>query len=144
MEKNQSDNVLENVYFNMRILQEIYPERPTLTEMKTVEMGQFLRASNAVHFVMQTIVAAKFNELSDVPPEPVEKSAFDDYDRENGYDDEPEVTSVWRSLKESVDRVIKIGTRILNTGYDECMKSDIMTLLEYVRFEIDTVDENKE
>lgn len=135
---------MENIYFNMRILQELYPEHPTLTELKTVEMGQFLRAANTVHFVMQSIVAAKFNELSDEPPVEVEKSAFDDYDRENGYEDDEEAGNVWAALKESVDRVIKIGTRVLSTGYDECMKSDIMTLLEYVKFEINTVDENKE
>lgn len=144
MSKNNSSDVKENIYFNMRILQELYPEHPTLTELKTVEMGQFLRVANTVHFVMQSIVAAKFNELSDEPPVEVEKSAFDDYDRENGYEDDEEPGGVWEALKESVDRVTKIGTRVLNTGYDECMKSDIMTLLEYVKFEINTVDENKE
>lgn len=146
MSKNSSDNVLENIYFNMRILQELYPEHPTLSELKTVEMGQFLRATNTVHFVMQSIVAAKFNELSDEPPVKMEKSAFDEYDKENGYEDDETETAadIWRALKESVDRVVKIGTRVLNTGYDECMKSDIMSLLEYVKFEIDTVDESQE
>lgn len=80
--------MLENIYFNLRILQELYPERPTMTELKTVDMGQFLRAANAVHFVMQEVVTVKFRELSDVPPEEVQKSAFDDYDRENGYEDD--------------------------------------------------------
>lgn len=143
MEKNKSDDMLENIYFNLRILQELYPERPTMTELKTVEMGQFLRAANAVHFVMQEIVTAKFRELSDVPPEEVQKSAFDDYDRENGYEDEAENGSIWESLKENVDRVVKIATRVLNTGYNECMQTDIMKLLDYVKFEIETAEEEK-
>ena len=143
MEKNKSDDMLENIYFNMRILQELYPERPTMTELKTVDMGQFLRAANAVHFVMQEIVTAKFRELSDVPPEEVQKSAFDDYDRENGYEDEAENGSIWESLKENVDRVAKIATRVLNTGYNECMQTDIMKLLDYVKFEIETAEEEK-
>lgn len=138
MEKNKSDDMLENIYFNLRILQELYPERPTMTELKTVDMGQFLRAANAVHFVMQEIVTEKFRELSDVPPEEVQKSVFDDYDRENGYEDETESGSIWESLKENVDRVIKIATRVLNTGYNECMQTDIMELLDYVKFEIET------
>lgn len=138
MEKNKSDDMLENIYFNLRILQELYPERPTMTELKTVDMGQFLRATNAVHFVMQEIVTEKFRELSDVPPEEVQKSVFDDYDRENGYEDETESGSIWESLKENVDRVIKIATRVLNTGYNECMQADIMELLDYVKFEIET------
>ena len=143
MEKNKSDDMLENIYFNLRILQELYPERPTMTELKTVDMGQFLRAANAVHFVMQEIVTAKFRELSDVPPEEVQKSAFDDYDRENGYEDEAENGSIWESLKENVDRVVKIATRVLNTGYNECMQTDIMKLLDYVKFEIETAEEEK-
>lgn len=138
MEKNKSDDMLENIYFNLRILQELYPERPTMTELKTVDMGQFLRAANAVHFVMREIIAEKFRELSDVPPEEVQKSAFDDYDKENGYEDEIESESIWVSLKENVDRVIKIATRVLNTGYNECMQTDIMKLLDYVKFEIET------
>lgn len=144
MQKNKSDDMLENIYFNLRILQELYPERPTMTELKTVDMGQFLRAANAVHFVMQEIVTAKFRELSDVPPEEVQKSAFDDYDRENGYEDEEESGSIWEALKENVDRVVKIATRVLHTGYKECMESDIMTLLDYVKFEIETAEENKD
>lgn len=144
MQKNKSDDMLENIYFNLRILQELYPERPTMTELKTVDMGQFLRAANAVHFVMQEIVTAKFRELSDVPPEEVQKSAFDDYDRENGYEDEEESGSIWEALKENVDRVVKIATRVLHTGYKECMETDIMTLLDYVKFEIETAEENKD
>lgn len=136
--------MLENIYFNLRILQEFYPERPTMTELKTVDMGQLLRAANAVHFVMQEIVTAKFRELSDVEPEEIQKSAFDDYDRENGYEDEEESGSIWDALKENVDRVVKIATRVLHTGYNECMKTDIMQLLDYVKFEIATADENKE
>ena len=144
MQKNKSDDMLENIYFNLRILQELYPERPTMTELKTVDMGQFLRAANAVHFVMQEIVTAKFRELSDVPPEEVQKSAFDDYDRENGYEDEEESGSIWEALKENVDRVVKIATRVLHTGYKECMETDIITLLDYVKFEIETAEENKD
>lgn len=114
-----------------------------MTELYTVDMGQFLRAANAVHFVMQEIVAAKFGELSDEPREEIQKSAFDDYDRENGYDDQVESESIWAALKENVDRVIKIATRVLHTGYNECMKSNIMELLDYVRFEIETAEETQ-
>ena len=139
MQRNKSDDMLENIYFNMRILQELYRERPTMEELRTVDMGQFLRAANAVHFIMQEVVTAKFQELSDVPPEEIQKSAFDDYDRENGYEEEGN-ENIWEAIKENVDRVIKIATRVLNTGYNECMETDIMKLLDYVKFEINTAD----
>ena len=65
MEKNQSDDMLETIYFNLRILQELCQERPTMTELYKFEMGQFLEAANAGDSVMQEVVAAKFGELSD-------------------------------------------------------------------------------
>lgn len=107
-------------------------------------MGQFVRAAHSVHFVMQHIVAQKFTELSDGDRIKMEKSAFDDYDRENGYINEEEPENVWITLRDNVDRIIKISTRIFNTGYDECMRSDIVALLEHVNFEINTIDESKE
>lgn len=146
MSKNTNYDMLENMYFNMRMLQELYAERPTMEELKTVQVSQMLYATNALHFVMQQIVTPKFNELSDEKPEEIEKSIFDDYDAENGYLDEERKNdgSIWNALKENVDRIVKIGTRVLNTGYSECMQSDIMTLLEYVKFEVDTASENEQ
>ena len=143
MQKNNSTDLLENIYFNLRVLQEIYPERPSMAELYTVDMGQFLHAANAVHFVMQNIVIKKFEDLSDKPVEEMQTSAFDEYDRQNGYEDDTDNTDIWQALKDNVDRVVKIATRVLNTGYKECMESDIVKLLDYVRFEIDTAEETQ-
>ena len=143
MQKNNSENLLENIYFNLRILQELYPERPSMAELYTIDMGQFLHAANAVHFVMQNVVMKKFEELSDKPPEEVEASAFDEYDKENGYEESTDNADIWKALKDNVDRVVKIATRVLHTGYKECMESDIVKLLDYVRFEIETVEETQ-
>lgn len=146
MSKDPNTDLLESMYFNMRILQELYTERPTMEELRTVQVSQMLKATNAVHFVMQQIVTPKFDALSDMEPVEVEKSIFDDYDKENGYTEEENRNqgNVWNALKENVDRIVKIGTRVLNTGYGECMQSDIMSLLEYVKFEVDTAGENEQ
>lgn len=135
--------MLGNMYYNKRILQKVFENPPTIAEINTVGMKQFLTATNIIHYVMQNIVVSKFNELSTEPPEPVKKSAFEEYDREEGYEDEEDAENRWKALKESVDRIVKIATRALNTGYGECMKSDIIALLEHVKFEIDTIEENE-
>lgn len=74
-----------------------------------------------------------------------EKSAFDEYDRENGYEDEPEEPeeNQWKVCGEIVDRVVKIAIRLLKNSYSQCMKENIVTLLEYLRFELDTINENQ-
>ena len=45
-------------------------------------LGDLLLAAKTLHFVMQQIVLPKFAALSPEPPEPIEKSIFDDYDAE--------------------------------------------------------------
>lgn len=140
-EKSRAADMLENMYYNKRILQAVFDPPPTMAEIDTVGMKQFLTATNIIHYVMQNTVVSKFNELSTEPPEPVKKSAFEEYDREEGYEDEEDAENRWKALKESVDRIVKIATRALNTGYGECMKSDIIALLEHVKFEIDTIEE---
>lgn len=142
-ERSKAADMLENMYYNKRILQAVFENPPTIAEIDTVGMKQFLTATNIIHYVMQNIVVSKFNELSTEPPEPVKKSAFEEYDREEGYEDEEDAENRWKALKESVDRIVKIATRALNTGYGECMKSDIIALLEHVKFEIDTIEENE-
>lgn len=134
--------MIESMYYNKRILQAVFDPPPTIAEIDTVGMKQFLTATNIIHYVMQNIVVSKFNELSTEPPEPVKKSVFKEYDREQGYEDEEDEENRWKALKESVDRIIKIATRALNTGYGECMKTDIISLLEHVKFEIDTIEES--
>ena len=132
----------ESMYYHKRILQAVFENQPTIAEIDTVGMKQFLTATNIIHYVMQNTVISKFNELSTEPIEPVKKSAFEEYDREQGYEDEEGEENRWTALKESVERIVKIATRALNTGYGECMKSDIIALLEHVKFEIDTIEEN--
>ena len=101
-----------------------------------------LKAAKAVHFVMQEVITPKFLELNPERPEQQEASAFDEYDEEEGYNEEAETESVWRVLRENVDRVVKLCIRSFHDSYSKCMESDIMSLLDYVKFEIMTAGEN--
>ena len=49
----------------------------------------------------------------------------------------------WKVCGEIVDRVVKIAIRLLKNSYSQCMKENIVTLLEYLRFELDTINENQ-
>lgn len=54
--------------------------------------------------------------LNIVETEPIERetSAFDEYDRENGYEDEEqEEQNTWKICGEIVDRVTKIAIRLM-------------------------------
>ena len=105
-----------------------------------------MTAAKQVHFVMQDVITQKFLDLNPEHPEAVEKeaSAFDEYDEENGYNDDgaTEERNFWQICRENVDRVVKLCIRLMKNSYQDCMEADIMSLLDYVAFEIRTLKEN--
>lgn len=144
MEKNNSERLSDAMFFNQKIAQEIFGSRMSLEELGEADITEVLTAAKAIHFVMQEIISPKFLELMD-DDEPVEKetSAFDEYDIENGYEEEQTPQSVWRTCSENVDRVVKIAIKLLKNSYSQCLEMDIVTLLDYIKFEIRILNENQ-
>lgn len=144
MEKNGSDGVTDAMFFNRRIVQEIFGNRMSLAELGGAEAVEFLTAVKGIHFIMQDVISAKLLAIVDVEPIEREASAFDEYDIENGYEDDVGTDeNPWKSCGEILDRVIKIAIRLLKNSYSQCMREDIVSLLEYLKFELDTVNENQ-
>ena len=133
MEKNGSDKITDALFFNKRIIQEIFGNRMSLDELGEVDVIEFLTASKGIHFIMQDIVSDAL--LNIVETEPIE--------RENGYEDEEqEEQNTWKICGGIVDRVTKIAIRLMRESYGQCMKENIIELLKYLKFELETVNEN--
>ena len=142
MEQNVTESIEDAVEANARILSEIFGV--PMTQIRKMDAEDVMTAAKQVHFVMQDVITQKFLDLNPEHPEAVEKeaSAFDEYDEENGYNDEDQKESnVWRICRENVDRVVKMCIRVMKNSYDQCMNSDIISLLDYVAFEIRTINE---
>ena len=88
---------------------------------------------------MQQIVLPKFAALSPEPPEPIEKSIFDDYDAEQdaqaGYVDE--TADRWLICKQNVEAVTRLAIRVLRESYTDAQREPLGRLLEYVAYEIE-------
>lgn len=145
MEKNNANTICGVIFFNKRILQELFGNKMTLAEIGEVDAAEFLEAVKTIHFVMQNIITEKLSTIVEVEQVEKEESAFDAYDRENGYEDEMEESeeNQWKVCREIIDRVVKIAIRLLKNSYSQCMKENIVTLLEYLKFELDTINENQ-
>lgn len=144
MEKNGSDRITDAMFFNKKIIQEIFENRMSLAELGGAEVIEFLTAAKGIHFIMQNVISEKLLNIVEVEPVEQETSAFDEYDLENGYEEDAETEeNPWRECGEILDRVIKIAIRLLKNSYSQCMREDIISLLEYLKFELDTVDENQ-
>lgn len=143
MEHNEGESAADAFEANYQVLKEVF--NVTMRQLQQCDVIELLAAAKSVHFAMQDVVTPKFLELNPERPEEIiqEKSAFDEYDEENGYNDEEETQGgVWATCRENVDRVVKICIRVMKNSYKQCMDSDIMSLLDYVKFEIRTVKED--
>lgn len=140
MKKNSSDVLSDAMFFNKKIIQDIFGSRMSLEELGKTDIVGILAAVKTVHFVMQDIITPKFLELMDEPVEK-EESAFDDYDRENGYEELESQQSIWETCSENVDRVIQIAIKLLNNSYSQCLETDIVALLDYMKFAIKAINE---
>ena len=145
MEKNSTEKISGVMFFNKKIMQEMFGNELSLAAVGEIDAVEFLTAIKTVHFIMQNIVAEKMLSIVEVEQVEKEASAFDDYDRENGYEDEDEQPeeNQWKVCGEIVDRVVKIAIRLLKNSYSQCMKENIVTLLDYLKFELDTINENQ-
>lgn len=131
------------MFFNKKIIQEMFENKISLTEIGKIEVREFMTAIKEIHFVMQNVITEKLLNLVAIEQIKQEESAFDKYDIENGYNDENEIEeNIWKSCREILDRVIKTSIRLMKNSYSQCMNEDIISLLDYFKFEIDTVDEN--
>ena len=125
-------------------VQEIFGNRMSLAELGGAEVVEFLTAAKGIHFIMQNVISEKLLNIVEVEPVEQEASAFDEYDIENGYEEENEPEeNTWKVCGEILDRVIKIAIRLLKNSYSQCMKEDIVSLLDYLKFELDTINENQ-
>lgn len=143
MEKNDSDRFEDVMFFNKKIMQELFGNEMSLAEIGKVEAIEFLTAIKTIHFTMQSVVAEKMLNLVEAEHVEKEVSAFDEYDIENGYEDEQQEENQWKVCGEIVDRVVKIAIRLLKNSYSQCMKEDVVALLDYLKFELDTINENQ-
>lgn len=143
MEKNGSGRITDAMFFNKKITQEIFGNRMSLEELGEVDAVEFLIAAKGIHFIMQSIISQKLLNVVEVEQVEKEESVFDEYDIENGYEEEQPEQDTWKTCGEFIDRIMKIAIRLLKNSYSQCMGEDIVSLLEYLKFELDTIEENQ-
>lgn len=143
MKKNNLDDRKCNMFYNQKIIQMIFGNRMSLEELGQMDIVEFLTAAKGIHSIMQGVVMEKLLNVVQVEHVEKEESAFDEYDIENGYEEEQTEQNMWKTCGEIIDRIVKIAIRLLRDSYSQCMNEDIIALLEYLQFELDTMEENQ-
>lgn len=66
MEKNSTEKISGVMFFNTKIMQELFENELTLAEIGEIDAIDFLTAIKTVHFVMQNIIAEKLLNIGSV------------------------------------------------------------------------------
>lgn len=96
-----------------------------------------------INFIMRDVVMKKINDNFASEVEEHEKSAFDDYDRENGYIDDPQ-ESTWASCTKLVNSLVRMAIKVFNDSFSSILKADIIELIEQIKYELDALENEKE
>lgn len=145
MSKNNTHTISDVMFFDKKILQDYFDGAFSIQEIGQIDAIEFLETIKTIHFIMQEIVMEKMANVIEIQQVEKEKSAFDEYDAANGYEEEEpqEELSQWDACREITDRYVKLAIRLLNNSYSQCMRESIVSLLDYLKFEINTMNENQ-
>lgn len=79
-----------------------------------------------------------------VGDEVIEKSAFDEYDKENGYEDEElEEENIYDNYLKVIDNIIQYAIKNFNNSLEATLNMNILDLLDYIEFSINQRNEEE-
>lgn len=130
------------MFYNMKIIHEIFNHAMTMSQLQSCDISELMYTVKTIHFVIQDVITPMFQELGGNEVVEVEKSIFDDYDRENGYEEfEEQETNMWDSCISVIDMITKSAIRVLRNSYSQCLNTNIVELIKYLKYEIETINE---
>lgn len=79
-----------------------------------------------------------------VGDEVIEKSAFDEYDKEEGYlDEELEEENIYDNYLKVIDNIIQYAIKNFNNSLEATLNMNILDLLDYIEFSINNKSEEE-
>ena len=79
-----------------------------------------------------------------VGDEVIEKSVFDEYDKEEGYlDEELEEENIYDNYLKVIDNIIQYAIKNFNNSLEATLNMDILDLLDYIEFSINQRNEEE-
>jgi hypothetical protein len=95
-------------------------------------------------YLIKKVILNLNNKIKDMFFEEVEqeKSAFDEYDKENGYDDlEEEKTNIYDMYLNILKKLFKVSKEKFGNSLKESLDLDLNELLDYFSYHIENLGE---
>lgn len=123
------------------VIQVVFNDRVGNEEIERLDVAEITDTFGTIVEIIDISVNEKIRQLGKLLGGAVEEdqgSAFDEYDRENGYIEEVTQEDIWRSYGDNLDAILqKICIKNMRNSYKECLESDLSDLLDYVVFQVE-------
>jgi len=97
-----------------------------------------LTTSSKLHFVIAEIVIPKIMSTFGVSgaSEDYVGSAFDEYDRENGYNALPE-KNIWQCWQKNANEILHYAIKHLKESYTSAITTPLLPLLDFIEYQVE-------
>lgn len=137
--KTEDENDL--LYLYSAVIRAVFNDRIEEEEIEQLDVAEIVNTFKAITEIVDASVNGKIRDISELlsggQGETYEGSAFDEYDRENGYTDEETQEEAWKSYGKALDNILQICIRNMRNSYRDCLESDLSDLLDYVVFQVE-------
>jgi len=116
----------------------VFAERYPGTDWERFDYMELLAAAREIQFAVEEVLIPKILDTfrGKEEPEPYVGSAFDAYDEEQGYADEPQA-SIWRQWAENANALLSTAIRLLRESYTGALNAPLLPLLEFLQYEME-------
>ncbi|NFA42138.1 hypothetical protein EXM65_05990 [Clostridium botulinum] len=118
----------------------------TKIKLNKVSIYDLYYCFTQIQLYINEMITDKFININEASGNVVieqEKSFFDDYDLEEGYEEEKEEKSIYEIYKNTLNCTIKYAINSLKMSYKECIECNLSEMLDYIVFNIRYDLENK-
>ena len=137
--KTEDENDL--LYLYSAVIRAVFNDRIEEEEIEQLDVAEIVNTFKAITEIVDASVNGKIRDISELlsggQGETYEGSAFDEYDRENGYTDEETQEEAWKSYGKALDNILQICIKNMRNSYRDCLESDLSDLLDYVVFQVE-------
>lgn len=141
--KTEDENDL--LYLYSAVIRVVFNDRIEEEEIEQLDVAEVISTFKAVVEIVDASVNEKIRNISDIlnGSQQVEDqgSAFDEYDRENGYIEEHSQEEIWETYRNALDNILQICIKNMRNSYKDCLESDLSDLLDYVVFQLKRTEE---
>lgn len=138
------DNKKDSLIYVYKLIIAFFDNKVSIKELDQQEIYEIL----SVYVFIRTYVENINEKIKSIFIEEViqERSAFDEYDKENGYDnlDNANQMSICDNYLNILNSLFKFSISECKNSLKENLDTDIMDLLDYVEFCINNKEENQE